>query len=274
MKLTIDTLIVKSVENFIKTLPIYKYFNFSYHTQKHKLTDILYAIIYILKTGLPWYHIDNISDINYKTVYKAFRKLSLLNVFKNTYIDMLKVYVKRAPNKKLKLQYVDSTIIGNKYGSEKIGRSKFYKSKYTTKLSFITDAYGKPIYVNLEGGNKYDSKIIVENYNNFLIDKDLNNEYKKYFLGDKGYCSKQLRNILEDDNYVPIIDFNNRNTKDKTKIKKLSKDEFKIYKKRIMIEYTFGKLKKNFRRIDLRYDKCISTFESFVYMALIWLLKN
>lgn len=289
-KSKIDHLIIGSIMNYIKTKREYRYYNFTYHAQKHKLIDILKAIIFILKTGLPWAQIEYVSKINYKTVfplkvekvqfslrkitvYKAFGRLCYLGIIKNTYLEMLNKYINKSPSKKLKMQYVDSTIIGNKYGREKIGRSKLYKNKYTTKISFITDSIGIPIYMNCEGGNRYDSRIIVDNYKDFLIDKNYNREYNKYFLGDKGYCSEELRQMLRNDNYVPIIDYNNRGTKNPAKIRKLTKKEYKIYQKRITIEHTFGKLKKRFRRIDLRYDGKIKLFETFIYLSLIWLLK-
>jgi len=66
--------------------------------------------------------------------------------------------------------------------------------------------------------------IVVENKGNI-----------KYLFADKGYCSQLTRDILNKNNIHPIIDYNNRNTKDKSKIKCLSKEEFKLYTKRIYI---------------------------------------
>jgi hypothetical protein len=42
-----------------------------------------------------------------------------------------------------------------------------------------------------------------------------------YFIYDKGYCSS-TRNIFKNNNITPIIPFNNRNTKDKNKLKKIN----------------------------------------------------
>ncbi len=44
-----------------------------------------------------------------------------------------------------------------------------------------------------------------------------NKDYVNYLFADKGYCSKITRKILNKNNIHPIIDYNNRNTKDKTK---------------------------------------------------------
>ena len=67
----------------------------------------------------------------------------------------------------------------------------------------------------------------------------------KYFICDKGYCSSKIRNILINKNILPIIPFNRRNTKDKNKINKLTKNEKNRYKKRIKIEHIFSNLKSN-----------------------------
>ncbi len=46
-------------------------------------------------------------------------------------------------------------------------------------------------------------------------------QYMNYFIYDKGYCSS-TRNIFKNNNITPIIPFNNRNTKDKNKLKKIN----------------------------------------------------
>lgn len=93
------------------------------------------------------------------------------------------------------------------------------------------------------------------------------NRYTQYILGDKGYDSINTRQLFIDRGYTTIIDYNKRNTKDPAKIKRLSGEAYKKYKKRIVIENTFCYIKKN-RRINLRYDKDISSYISFLYFAL------
>ena len=56
--------------------------------------------------------------------------------------------------------------------------------------------------------------------------------YSKYFIADKGYCSSKIRNILINKNILSIIPFNRRNTKNKNKINKLTKNEKNRYKKK------------------------------------------
>ena len=56
------------------------------------------------------------------------------------------------------------------------------------------------------------------NFNNYI------------FIANSGYDSSILRNLLNPHFKQLIIDYNNKNTKDKRKIKKLNEDEKKIYK--------------------------------------------
>ena len=71
-----------------------------------------------------------------------------------TYIDLLHLYFKKCPNKKLKFQYTDTTCVSNKYGSCHVAYNG-YKMKKCSKISFISETYGIPINVNI---NKYYSK--------------------------------------------------------------------------------------------------------------------
>ena len=78
----------------------------------------------------------------------------------------------------------------------------------------------------------------------------------KYLCADKGYCSNKNIIKLLNSNIIPIIPFNKRNTKDKTKTKCLTGDEKNILRKRIYIEHLFVSLK-SFIKIAIRYEKYI-----------------
>ena len=69
-----------------------------------------------------------------------------MNIIKNTYIELLNLYIKKQPNKKLKYLYTDTTCIKNKYGSELV-KYNGHKKMNCTKVSFITDSNGIPINV-------------------------------------------------------------------------------------------------------------------------------
>ena len=72
-----------------------------------------------------------------------------------------------------------------------------------------------------------------------------------------------LRNI----NISPVIDFNQRGTKNQLKIKKLTESEMKIYKNRNKIEHIFAHLKEK-QKLNQRHEKYIQNYVNFVYLFL------
>ena len=296
-KSKINTAIVKSIINTVKNNQyIYKHFNFTYKTQKYRLEDIIPIIIDVLKYGFPWRYINkldknafknnikciskhttknSIKNIHWSTIYKTFTKLNSINIFKDTYIEMLKKYIKKSPNKKLKITLSDTSTIYNKYNIDTVKRNAYYKNKKVIKISVITDKYGIPIHIEIYSGNENDINILNKQLNNdFYVEYQFNRNIHKYFLADKGYDGRELRNKIEGLGYIPIIDYNNRNTKDPLKIKKLNKKEKEIYNQRIRVENLFAKIKMHFNRLNLVNEKKIINYEGFLFLALCFIINN
>ena len=143
-----------------------------------------------------------------------------------------------------------------------------------SKLSLVVDSNGIPLSALLEeGGNISDQTLLFKNLDDMFIKIDYlkkNNKHKRYMLADAIYDTKNIRNKIKELNIKAIIPPNIKNTKDKNKIKqkKLNKYDKKIYKKRIIIENHFSWLYKN-RRISRRYDKNVSTYMSFLFIAFL-----
>lgn len=265
--------IILSIKEIIVNYVNLKYplkYNFSNCHQIYKLDTIVSELLYVLKTGISWR--DYRGPIKYESLYYHFKFFRDNNIFINVYKQLADTYFSKNKTTKLKYQLVDSSFIQNMYGTNLIGRNKFYKNKKGTKISFITDSKGIPLSILFKCGNVNDSKFIEEHLNNMLILTNTNkykssNKHKQYILGDKGYDTKNIRKLFSDIGYNVIIDYNKRNTKNKLLIKKLTKKEKILYRKRIVIENIFCYLKKN-RRINLRYDKKFSSFKCFIYLAL------
>ncbi len=105
---------------------------------------------------------------------------------------------------------IDSTFISNKT-CKKDGKllsiNTFYKNKYGVKITAITNEFGLPLHISIDNGASYDSKIAVDwlNHNNNI------NLSSKLLLGDTGYDSKELINILRRKKCKYIIPENKRN---------------------------------------------------------------
>ena len=143
--------------------------------------------------------------------------------------------MKKSLNRKLKHQYTDITCVSNKYGSKHVAYNG-YKKKKCSKISFISEAYGIPINVNINNGKKNDGKILVSHFHDMLIDTKLNNKNKKYMLADSIYYVNEVKSLLSKEEYKYIITPNRKNTKYK-EIEKLTPKQIKIYSKRIRIEH-------------------------------------
>ena len=82
--------------NITNNKNILKYFDFSYTSQKHKIECILAEILKVIKYGILWRLIENIS---YSTIYSSYKRLLYFGILRNTYIDLLRIYFKKQPNK-------------------------------------------------------------------------------------------------------------------------------------------------------------------------------
>lgn len=264
-----------AIMEYINSVPEYKRrFDFSHNRQLYTLEFYLKCILYALKNSCNWRDIfgpvmpENIKKPNWNSVYQTFKYFSDNDIFKKAYIYYLKKYSKKKGISKYIL--TDTTVIINKYGVNNVSKSKEYKCKKVTKISFITDVDGMPFSVLLKPA-KNDAKILVEQLQQeMMIDIKLNS---KCLLADAGYYCKQVKDELTKLNCEYIIRPNNRNTKDKNKQAKLTDAEYKIYKKRVKIENAFSVLK-SARRLNIRYEKFSRSFEAFIYLQLILIILD
>lgn len=252
-------------------------FSKNQHKRKYSIDLIIKEIIYMLKNAISWK--DYRGPVDNDSLYYNFRVLSKKKIFEKYYRYMINRFYTSGIYDRLKHTLTDTTFIPNCYGVESIGRCKQYKYKKGNKRYFITDSKGIPISINIGTGNEHDAKLLIKNLNNLYIDtksyllKD-NNRYKQFLLADAIYDTEAIRNKLKKLGYTTIIDHNIRNTKDPVKLekKKFTEKEKNIYKKRIYIEHT-NLIKKQNKRLLNRFDKSLSSFTSFIFLAFIRFLS-
>ena len=97
---------------------------------------------------------------------------------------------------------VDSTIIYNKNGNNKIGRNKFYKNKKVTKISLMTDINGFPLSIFFMKGNYHDNSVFTKHIKDACI---LLPKKNKKIMADKAYSSNKNYELLNDKNIKHII---------------------------------------------------------------------
>jgi transposase len=161
--------------------------------------------------------------------------------------------------------YIDSTIIYNKNGINKIGRNKFYKNKNTTKISLMTDKNGFPLSIIFMKGNYHDNSVFEKHIKDAKL---IVTKQKKTIIADKAYSAKNNYKLLENNNFNHIIPPRKNMKMALTYI--YNKEE---YKKRIKIEHIFGRLKM-YKRIEQRNDKLLKNYKGFTLLAFSWISLN
>jgi transposase len=140
--------------------------------------------------------------------------------------------------------------------NQALGRSR---GGFSCKIHLKTDFNGLPIAFHLTGGEVSDSTQLICSLG---IGPDIR---PRAALTDKGYDSKANRAACRKRGIVPVIPYR-ANVKEKPKFfPKL------LYRTRARIEQAVGKLKR-FKRVALRCEKTVASFDAIVSFACILIL--
>lgn len=264
--------IIKYINSDLKLKAI-----FNHKNRKYNINILLKYVIQILISGLSFRQINDFinKNIHWNTIYKFFIKLHKYNVIGLTYYDTVKKYItKKTKNKSYNIMLTDTTLILNKLGIDNVGYNPQMPKHKTTKISLITDVYGAPLNLNIYSGNINDSKILNDQFDDFInTNKQLLNN-NNILLGDAGYDSNKLKDKIKNSKFGFLLTpKNKRNTKNKNKLNalKLSPEEKELMKKRIKVEHTNAQLKQ-YKRILFRYDKYSSHYLTFIHLACLDIL--
>ena len=210
-------------------------------------------------------------NIHWNTIYKFFRKLQKYNVITLTYNDLVKKYSNKYLKNKSNILLTDTTLILNKLGVDNTGYNPQIPKHKCSKISLITDEKGIPLSANIYSGNINDSKILNNQFDDFIKNIPILLNNKNILLGDAGYDSNILREKLINFNFGKLITpKNRRNIKDKNKLQalKLSQNDKDLLKKRIKVEHINAHLKQ-YKRLSIRYDKYSNNYQCFLHLACI-----
>ena len=121
-----------------------------------------------------------------------------------------------------------------------------------TKIHALVDGLGNPIKLIFTTGNTSDTKVATD----LLSGIDINGSI---VMGDKAYGSKDIRDFIVNNGGTYAIP-------PKSNAIEPWECDWWQYKERHLVECFFNKLK-HFRRVATRYDKLLSRFASFVFLA-------
>jgi transposase len=220
-----------------------------------RLRNFFEAIFYMSRAGCSWRLLPEIYGF-WRSLHRRFKLWSEKNIWQQIF-----ELIRADPD--FEYLMIDSSVIRahacaagygkNSHEKEALGRSK---GGFTTKIHAVVDGLGNPLKFSLTGGQRHDITQAA-----FLI-QDLKGEY---LMADKGYDADHFIQLAIAKGFIPVIP-----SRKNRKIPR-NYDEF-LYQDRNRIECFFGKIK-HFRRIATRYDKCASSYLSFLYFVgmLIWL---
>lgn len=258
---------IKYIIAFINSNTSYKN-KFNHFKQKIQIEKLFSALIYKLKSGVSFRDISyNEFNIKWQTLYYFHNKIVRLKFFENFYDDYINKYINNVGSN-INEFFMDSTLIANKLGIDDTTYNMQLLKHKSTKISIITDEFNVPISYKITDSNNHDSPIIQDQIIDLAEKFPIICDNKKTFIGDAGYDSLKIENILRDKN-IGILDTpkNKRNTKNSTKIKKINLYSKMLHNRRCKIEHTNNLLKK-YKTINVRFQKYSRNFKSFVCLAL------
>jgi transposase len=224
-----------------------------YLGRKSELKKFIEGIYWMSRTGAQWRELPERYG-KWNTVYHRFNEWTKKGIW-NQFLSFC------ASDPDLEYQALDSTIVrahacAAGYGDQEeqaLGRSK---GGFTSKIHAKVDALGNLLQISLTPGNRNDITQAP------LL---LNNIANSHILGDKGYSSYDIRDLIISLDGIPVIP-------PKSNLKEPWEYDENIYKERNVIECFFSKIK-HFRRVFSRFDKSARNFAAFISFvgAIIWL---
>lgn len=134
-----------------------------------------------------------------------------------------------------------------------------------TKLSTLVDGNGIPLAICFAQGNRHDSVLAPLTLTSLQFAPSRLSSAS--LLADKGYDSKQFRAFVVQQQLVPFIP-RRKNGRVRKKYQLLYLTNKTLQKKRYVVEQTNSWLK-SFRRLRMRFDYTLVSFQAFVYLAIL-----
>ena len=100
---------------------------------KYSIELIISELLYFLKSGVSWRMLR--SPINFKTLHYFYLLFVKRNIFIKLYNKIKSKYIKNYNSNNT--YFIDSTVINNKNGTNKIGRNKMINKKHLQLLTTI-----------------------------------------------------------------------------------------------------------------------------------------
>lgn len=211
------------------------------------------GILRILRTGIQWRQLDT-SRTSYITVFKTTHRWMKASVFHTAYRRLLTLYHR---TRRPKHYCIDSSFVKNVFGIDCTGRNPTDRGRRATKLSVLVDDLGIPVSFVTSPGNVSDMKLFSPVFDAAMISLQRDTEV----FADKGYDSRANRE-----------DCRKRGFRDRL-FRRRTINGRRTHAKRGAVERFFAWHDK-FRRLLVRYERKVTTYEAFTILASGVLLEK
>ena len=214
---------------------------------------VLDELLHLLRSGSPWRCLRS-SQSSYQTIHRHFMLWTEKNIFREAYAIAYK-FQNRPLRRNMRFQCIDASFVKNIYGQDCVGRNPTDRGRKATKLSAIVDQDGLPLSLVFFPANVHDVHTVEPTLKSRVVKSE-----RQPLYADKGYDSKRVRNIIRQYGNLDRVG------KRGTIVHRV------VNRRRNVVERFFSWLDKN-RRLILRYDSFISSYESWTWLASLRLLK-
>ena len=215
---------------------------------------VLDELLHILWTGCPWRSLQTTRS-SYQTVHRHFITWTQRHIFREAYSIAYKLQ-NRPTRRNLRFQCIDASFVKNIYGRDCIGRNPTDRGRNGTKLSAVVDQDGLPLSLVFFPANVHDVHTVEPTLKRRIVSSDRSEP----LYADKGYDSKKVRTTIRQYGNLDRV------SKRGTIVHRV------VNRRRNIVERFFSWLDKN-RRLILRYDALIASYESWTWLASLRLVK-
>lgn len=232
-----------------------KHFPFSNTGRKRVEPEyVLDELLHMLRSGCPWRSLRTVHS-SYQTIHRHFALWTKKHLFREAYAIAYKLQ-SRSIRRSRRFQCIDASFVKSIYGRDCVGRNPTDRGRKATKLSAVVDQDGLPLSLVFFPANVHDVRTVEPTLNRRIVSP--NDSQPLY--ADKGYDSKKVRTTIQEYGYIDRIG------KRGTIVHRV------VNRRRNVVERFFSWLDKS-RRLILRFDCFIESYESWTWLASLRLIK-
>ena len=220
------------------------------------------AIFYLLRTGCQWNGLPRSLGAS-STVHDRFQEWREAGVFVEMWATALAEY-DREVGIDWEWQSMDGAMTKAPLGGDATGPNPTDRGKKGTKRSLLTDGYGIPLGLAVDGANRHDKKMAERTIESIVIGRPQpSSDNPQNMLMDKGYDYPDIRQLVIDYGYIGHIKARGEEIQEKKEIPGYRA-------RRWVVERTHSWMNR-FRRLLIRWEKKVENYVAMLHFACAWI---